>query len=72
MLYSVISKGSSQGHCRILCLPWFFHLSPFFQQVKLGSPDYIDCDREKVLEDFLKRIECYEVNYQPLDDELDR
>ena len=47
-------------------------LSSFFQQVKLGSPDYIDCDREKVLEDFLKRIECYEVNYQPLDDELDR
>uniref|UniRef100_M3XVT7 6-phosphofructo-2-kinase/fructose-2,6-biphosphatase 1 n=1 Tax=Mustela putorius furo TaxID=9669 RepID=M3XVT7_MUSPF len=39
------------------------------RQVKLGSPDYIDCDREKVLEDFLKRIECYEVNYQPLDDE---
>ncbi|XP_044090396.1 6-phosphofructo-2-kinase/fructose-2,6-bisphosphatase 1 isoform X2 [Neovison vison] len=42
-----------------------------YKQVKLGSPDYIDCDREKVLEDFLKRIECYEVNYQPLDDELD-
>ncbi|XP_073745352.1 6-phosphofructo-2-kinase/fructose-2,6-bisphosphatase 1 isoform X6 [Callorhinus ursinus] len=41
------------------------------RQVKLGSPDYTDCDREKVLEDFLKRIECYEVNYQPLDDELD-
>ncbi|XP_047554055.1 6-phosphofructo-2-kinase/fructose-2,6-bisphosphatase 1 [Lutra lutra] len=41
------------------------------RQVKLGSPDYIDCDREKVLEDFLKRLECYEVNYQPLDDELD-
>ncbi|XP_045851300.1 6-phosphofructo-2-kinase/fructose-2,6-bisphosphatase 1 isoform X2 [Meles meles] len=41
------------------------------RQVKLGSPDYRDCDREKVLEDFLKRIECYEVNYQPLDDELD-
>uniref|UniRef100_A0A8D0V8X2 6-phosphofructo-2-kinase/fructose-2,6-biphosphatase 1 n=1 Tax=Sus scrofa TaxID=9823 RepID=A0A8D0V8X2_PIG len=41
------------------------------RQVKLGSPDYIDCDREKVLEDFLKRIQCYEVNYQPLDDELD-
>ncbi|XP_049499208.1 6-phosphofructo-2-kinase/fructose-2,6-bisphosphatase 1 [Panthera uncia] len=41
------------------------------RQVKLGSPDYIDCDREKVLEDFLKRIECYEINYQPLDDELD-
>ncbi|XP_006163539.1 6-phosphofructo-2-kinase/fructose-2,6-bisphosphatase 1 isoform X4 [Tupaia chinensis] len=41
------------------------------RQVKLGSPDYIDCDREKVLEDFLKRIQCYEVNYQPLDEELD-
>uniref|UniRef100_A0A2I3T9L6 6-phosphofructo-2-kinase/fructose-2,6-biphosphatase 1 n=2 Tax=Pan TaxID=9596 RepID=A0A2I3T9L6_PANTR len=41
------------------------------KKVKLGSPDYIDCDREKVLEDFLKRIECYEVNYQPLDEELD-
>uniref|UniRef100_A0A8C9I248 6-phosphofructo-2-kinase/fructose-2,6-biphosphatase 1 n=1 Tax=Piliocolobus tephrosceles TaxID=591936 RepID=A0A8C9I248_9PRIM len=41
------------------------------RQVKLGSPDYVDCDREKVLEDFLKRIECYEVNYQPLDEELD-
>ncbi|XP_077001156.1 6-phosphofructo-2-kinase/fructose-2,6-bisphosphatase 1 isoform X2 [Tamandua tetradactyla] len=41
------------------------------RQVKLGSPDYMDCDREKVLEDFLKRIECYEVNYQPLDEELD-
>ncbi|KAM9180173.1 LOW QUALITY PROTEIN: 6-phosphofructo-2-kinase/fructose-2,6-bisphosphatase 1 [Dugong dugon] len=41
------------------------------KQVKLGSPDYID-DWEKVLEDFLKRIECYEVNYQPLDEELDR
>ncbi|XP_058147502.1 6-phosphofructo-2-kinase/fructose-2,6-bisphosphatase 1 isoform X6 [Dasypus novemcinctus] len=40
-------------------------------QVKLSSPDYMGCDREKVLEDFLKRIECYEVNYQPLDEELD-
>ncbi|XP_058147499.1 6-phosphofructo-2-kinase/fructose-2,6-bisphosphatase 1 isoform X3 [Dasypus novemcinctus] len=41
------------------------------RQVKLSSPDYMGCDREKVLEDFLKRIECYEVNYQPLDEELD-
>ncbi|XP_069896482.1 6-phosphofructo-2-kinase/fructose-2,6-bisphosphatase 1 isoform X2 [Dipodomys merriami] len=41
------------------------------KQVKLGSPDYLDCDQENVLEDFLKRIECYEINYQPLDDELD-
>ena len=68
----MISKGPSQGHCQSLCLLWPLCLSPFSQQVKLGSPDYLDCDREKVLEDFLKRIECYELNYQPLDDELDR
>ncbi|XP_038603893.1 6-phosphofructo-2-kinase/fructose-2,6-bisphosphatase 1 [Tachyglossus aculeatus] len=40
-------------------------------QVKLTSPDYKDCDRDKVVEDFLKRIECYQITYQPLDDELD-
>lgn len=68
----MISKGPSQGHCQSLCLPRSLCPSPFSQQVKLGSPDYIDCDREKVLEDFLKRIQCYELNYQPLDDELDR
>lgn len=52
--------------------PHIYLLPTFSQQVKLGSPDYIDCDKEKVLEDFLKRIECYEINYQPLDEELDR
>ncbi|XP_065427294.1 6-phosphofructo-2-kinase/fructose-2,6-bisphosphatase 1 isoform X3 [Chrysemys picta bellii] len=40
-------------------------------QVKLSSPDYKDCNREEVVEDFLKRIECYQLHYQPLDDELD-
>ncbi|XP_068104433.1 6-phosphofructo-2-kinase/fructose-2,6-bisphosphatase 1 isoform X3 [Hyperolius riggenbachi] len=40
-------------------------------QVKLSSPDYMDCDREKVVEDFLKRIECYQVTYEPLHDDLD-
>ncbi|XP_073446969.1 6-phosphofructo-2-kinase/fructose-2,6-bisphosphatase 1 isoform X1 [Dendrobates tinctorius] len=40
-------------------------------QVKLSSPDYKDCDREKVVEDFLKRIECYQMNYEPLHDDLD-
>lgn len=40
-------------------------------QVKLSSPDYKDCDREKVVEDFLKRIECYQLNYEPLHDDLD-
>ncbi|KAM8933945.1 6-phosphofructo-2-kinase/fructose-2,6-bisphosphatase 1 isoform 2-T2 [Pelodytes ibericus] len=40
-------------------------------QVKLSSPDYRDCDREKVVEDFLKRIECYQMTYEPLSEELD-
>uniref|UniRef100_A0A674AV69 6-phosphofructo-2-kinase/fructose-2,6-biphosphatase 4b n=1 Tax=Salmo trutta TaxID=8032 RepID=A0A674AV69_SALTR len=41
-------------------------------QVKLGSPDYIDCNTEEVVEDFMKRIKCYENSYQPLDEVLDR
>ncbi|XP_075774590.1 6-phosphofructo-2-kinase/fructose-2,6-bisphosphatase 1 isoform X4 [Pelodiscus sinensis] len=41
------------------------------KQVKLSSPDYKDCNREEVVEDFLKRIQCYQLTYQPLDDELD-
>ncbi|XP_015670429.1 6-phosphofructo-2-kinase/fructose-2,6-bisphosphatase 1 isoform X4 [Protobothrops mucrosquamatus] len=41
------------------------------KQVKLTSPDYRDCNRDEVVEDFLKRIECYQKTYQPLDDELD-
>ncbi|CAI5796078.1 6-phosphofructo-2-kinase/fructose-2,6-bisphosphatase fructose-2,6-bisphosphatase 1 isoform X3 [Podarcis lilfordi] len=42
------------------------------KQVKLTSPDYKDCNRDEVVEDFLKRIECYQKTYQPLDDDLDR
>uniref|UniRef100_A0A3P9A880 6-phosphofructo-2-kinase domain-containing protein n=1 Tax=Esox lucius TaxID=8010 RepID=A0A3P9A880_ESOLU len=41
-------------------------------QVKLGSPDYIDCNTEEAMEDFMKRIKCYENSYQPLDEILDR
>ncbi|XP_066528836.1 6-phosphofructo-2-kinase/fructose-2,6-bisphosphatase 2a isoform X1 [Hoplias malabaricus] len=41
--------------------------------VKVSSPDYPERDRESVMEDFLKRIECYKVTYQPLDpDQHDR
>lgn len=42
------------------------------QQVKLGSPDYIDCNTEEAIEDFMKRIKCYENSYQPLDEKVDR
>ncbi|XP_060714541.1 6-phosphofructo-2-kinase/fructose-2,6-bisphosphatase 4a isoform X2 [Tachysurus vachellii] len=41
-------------------------------QVKLGSPDYTDCNTEQAVEDFMKRIKCYENSYQPLDEDLDR
>jgi 6-phosphofructo-2-kinase/fructose-2,6-biphosphatase 2 len=47
-------------------------MSPF-QDVKVSSPDYPERNRESVMEDFLKRIECYKVTYQPLDpDEHDK
>ncbi|XP_051517202.1 6-phosphofructo-2-kinase/fructose-2,6-bisphosphatase isoform X3 [Myxocyprinus asiaticus] len=41
-------------------------------QVKLSSPDYINCDKEEAVADFLKRIDCYKITYVPLDDEKDR
>lgn len=42
------------------------------QQVKLNSPDYIDCNTEEAVQDFMKRIKCYENSYEPLDEALDR
>uniref|UniRef100_A0A672SQZ3 6-phosphofructo-2-kinase/fructose-2,6-bisphosphatase 4 n=1 Tax=Sinocyclocheilus grahami TaxID=75366 RepID=A0A672SQZ3_SINGR len=41
-------------------------------QVKLGSPDYTDRNTEEAIQDFMKRIKCYENSYQPLDENLDR
>lgn len=43
-----------------------------FQQVKSGSPDYVDKDVEEALQDFIQRIECYRANYVCIDDEKDR
>lgn len=43
-----------------------------FQQVKLGSPDYTNCNTEEAVEDFMKRIKCYENSYETLDEVLDR
>lgn len=42
------------------------------QQVKLGSPDYTNCNTEEAVEDFMKRIKCYENSYETLDEVLDR
>ncbi|CAF91432.1 unnamed protein product, partial [Tetraodon nigroviridis] len=40
-------------------------------EVKVSSPDYPERHRERVMDDFLKRIECYQVTYQPLDPDHD-
>ncbi|XP_041091919.1 6-phosphofructo-2-kinase/fructose-2,6-bisphosphatase 2-like isoform X1 [Polyodon spathula] len=40
-------------------------------EVKVSSPDYPERHRERVMDDFLKRIACYEVTYQPLDPDND-
>ncbi|XP_072238360.1 6-phosphofructo-2-kinase/fructose-2,6-bisphosphatase 4b isoform X2 [Leuresthes tenuis] len=41
-------------------------------QVKLENPDYVHCDSDDAIEDFMNRIKCYESSYQPLDEALDR
>ncbi|XP_033995434.1 6-phosphofructo-2-kinase/fructose-2,6-bisphosphatase 2 isoform X2 [Trematomus bernacchii] len=42
-------------------------------EVKVSSPDYPERHRERVMDDFLKRIECYKVTYQPIDpDDYDK
>ncbi|KAM4588567.1 6-phosphofructo-2-kinase/fructose-2,6-bisphosphatase 4b isoform 1-T1 [Odontesthes bonariensis] len=41
-------------------------------QVKLENPDYVHCDSDEAIEDFMNRIKCYESSYQPLDEALDR
>ncbi len=43
------------------------------QEVKVSCPDYQDCNKTDAMEDFKKRIECYRMNYQPLDpDQYDK
>lgn len=37
-------------------------------EVKISSPDYTNMNKDAALTDFLKRIEHYEVRYQPLDE----
>ncbi|KAL8222372.1 UNVERIFIED_CONTAM: 6-phosphofructo-2-kinase/fructose-2,6-bisphosphatase 3 [Gekko kuhli] len=42
-------------------------------EVKLSSPDYRDCNSADAMEDFMKRISCYQSSYQPLDpDDFDK
>ncbi|NXY90138.1 F26L bisphosphatase, partial [Alcedo cyanopectus] len=41
------------------------------KQVKLSSPDYRGRGQEEAVADFLRRIQCYEATYEPLDEQLD-
>lgn len=51
----------------------FFFFFFLLQEVKLSSPDYRDCNSTDAMEDFMKRINCYQASYQPLDpDDYDR
>ncbi|XP_069798389.1 6-phosphofructo-2-kinase/fructose-2,6-bisphosphatase 2-like isoform X2 [Narcine bancroftii] len=43
------------------------------KEVKVSSPDYADVAQDRIMDDFLKRIECYKVTYEPLDpDDYDK
>uniref|UniRef100_A0A4W3GWG8 6-phosphofructo-2-kinase/fructose-2,6-bisphosphatase 2 n=1 Tax=Callorhinchus milii TaxID=7868 RepID=A0A4W3GWG8_CALMI len=42
-------------------------------EVKLTSPDYENIDKDQIMDDFLKRIETYQITYEPLDpDDYDK
>ncbi|XP_043934102.1 6-phosphofructo-2-kinase/fructose-2,6-bisphosphatase 4-like isoform X1 [Protopterus annectens] len=47
-------------------------ISANIMEVKLGSPDYVNCSNEEATEDFLKRIECYRNFYETIDENADR
>lgn len=74
----LVSEGKDDDvqccFCSMSCLLSFPHVSlSAWQEVKVSSPDYPERNRENVMDDFLKRIECYKVTYQPLDpDEYDK
>uniref|UniRef100_A0A4W4E7K3 6-phosphofructo-2-kinase domain-containing protein n=1 Tax=Electrophorus electricus TaxID=8005 RepID=A0A4W4E7K3_ELEEL len=64
-----IMRFADQNGFKVTLILKFVVLS---QQVKLGSPDYRHCNTEQAVEDFMKRIKCYENSYEPLDEVLDR
>lgn len=65
-----LSEGKNNVIQRRFCSPSRLlssHKASVHQEVKVSSPDYPERNRENVMDDFLKRIECYKVTYQPLD-----
>uniref|UniRef100_A0A4W4E848 6-phosphofructo-2-kinase domain-containing protein n=1 Tax=Electrophorus electricus TaxID=8005 RepID=A0A4W4E848_ELEEL len=65
-----IMRFADQNGFKVLGV--FFSFCATLSQVKLGSPDYRHCNTEQAVEDFMKRIKCYENSYEPLDEVLDR
>ncbi|KAF6774539.1 hypothetical protein AHF37_05476 [Paragonimus kellicotti] len=41
-------------------------------EVKVNSPDYVGMDREEARKDFMQRMQHYEAQYVPIDDDLDK
>ena len=42
------------------------------KEVKVSSPDYINMNKDEVLQDFLQRIQHYQEKYQPLDEDKEK
>ena len=42
------------------------------REVKINSPDYKNIDQDTALNDFLERIRLYEMQYETIDDKLDK
>ena len=62
---------SAESASRIL-RPFLSGFWSLLQDVKLGSPDYKDKDKEEAINDFTLRIDHYKSSYEPLDETLDR
>ena len=41
------------------------------QQCKLTNPDYLVMDKDDAIADFMKRIEHYRSNYEPLNEDIE-
>ena len=42
------------------------------KEVKISSPDYKNVDSKLAVDDFLERIRLYEMQYEPIDETLDK
>jgi hypothetical protein len=40
--------------------------------VKVCSPDYVGCDKNEAIKDFMQRIEHYRIQYETMDSEFER